>query len=188
MGEKTLENDQCLNIVGEELGIDVAISQNICKVLNEAVQSMVVDLPPEKSKDRVRRPMNAFMIYSRTARKAMAKHYPTLSYQKLSKALGKIWKVMGPEEKKPFIEEATRLRLLHRKEHPDFKFTSYKKQKPKGNVVKKSDKRCLTNVQDLLLLIQGAHYNLQLHQRNQIAIGSLLKRNEGKNFPNKNTE
>jgi hypothetical protein len=150
-------NDPCFNLLSEELGIAPAISPNVCKVLDECIRSMAVSFPPppkEKDKDRVRRPMNAFMIYSQTARKAMAKYYPTLSYRKLSKALGKIWRVLDPAEKKPFIDEAQRLRILHKREHPDFKFTSNKKRKAKRNVAKTTETKSLPNVQDLLNFIQ----------------------------------
>ena len=165
MESRTNENDACFNLLGEELDIGPVISQDVCKVLDECIRSMSASFPSSpklKDKDRVRRPMNAFMIYSKNARKAMAKYYPTLSYRKLSKALGKIWKVLDPAEKKPFIEEAERLRILHKKEHPDFKFTSYKKRKPKVNDPKKTDEKSLPNVQDLFDLIQCEHLSQKL--------------------------
>ena len=122
------------------------ISHNVTKVLEECVRAMVEQLPPssvQKSKGRVKRPMNAFMVYSQTARKAMAKVYPKLSYRKLSKALGKNWGVMGLDEKKPFMREAERLRQKHKEEHPDYKFKPSKtrpnnctKQYPSRRTVK----------------------------------------------------
>ncbi len=181
MAQETLENGPCINIMGEELGIGPVLSQNVCKVLHECVRGIVVNLPPStKEKERVRRPMNAFMIYARIVRKAMAKHYPALSYRKLSKALGKIWKVLDYEEKKPFLQEAERLRLLHRKEHPDFQYTSCNKRKPKGNDVTKNEAKCLPNVQERLDLIQCEHLNQQLGNLPEIGCdqkGTFLNRN-----------
>ena len=179
MESRTNENGACFNLLSEELDIGPVISQDVCKVLDECIRSMSVSFPSSpkvKDKDRVRRPMNAFMIYSKNARKAMAKYYPSLSYRKLSKALGKIWKVLDPAEKKPFIEEAERLRILHKKEHPDFKFTSYKRRKPKVNDAKKTDEKSLSDVQNLFDLIQCEHLSQKLGKLTE-DIGCDLKSN-----------
>ena len=156
------QSDQYCDILDEELGIGPTISQNLCKALDECIRSMVIAVPSSssktKDKDRVRRPMNAFMLYSQTARKVMAKAYPTLSYRKLSKVLGKIWKLMDPEEKKPFIEEAERIRILHKQQHPNFKFNTNQKPrvgKSKGpGKAKKSKTEILPTVQDLLDMVK----------------------------------
>ncbi|XP_046855848.1 transcription factor Sox-17-beta.1-like [Xenia sp. Carnegie-2017] len=87
----------------------------------------------EQGTDHVKRPMNAFMVYARAARKELALQYPNLSYRKLSKILGQLWKMLDDKEKQPFIEEAERLRRKHRSEHPDYKYQPKKKaKKPRG--------------------------------------------------------
>lgn len=45
----------------------------------------------------------------------------------ISKKLGRRWKQLSEEDRKPFIEEAERLRQLHQKEYPDYKYRPRKK-------------------------------------------------------------
>lgn len=83
--------------------------------------------------DRIKRPMNAFMVWSRQARKRIATENPKMHNSEISKRLGVAWKLLSESEKKPFIDEAKRLRMLHMKEHPDYKYRPRRKPKPPFN-------------------------------------------------------
>ncbi|XP_045133276.1 transcription factor SOX-4-like [Portunus trituberculatus] len=97
--------------------------------------------------NHVKRPMNAFMVWSQMERREIVKFAPDMHNAEISKQLGKRWKNLTEDQRQPYIQEAERLRLLHMQEYPDYKYRPRKKTKSgnsksveKGRVSKAKDK------------------------------------------------
>ncbi|XP_046859992.1 transcription factor sox-3-like [Xenia sp. Carnegie-2017] len=87
-----------------------------------------------KADVHIKRPMNAFMVWSRDMRRKMAAEHPRMHNSEISKALGMQWRVLPEKEKVPYIEEAKRLQAEHSLRHPNYK---YKPRRRKPKPVKK---------------------------------------------------
>jgi transcription factor SOX1/3/14/21 (SOX group B) len=77
----------------------------------------------------IKRPMNAYMVWSRKERRRIAEEFPRMLNSEISKRLGTEWNLLPAEKKRPYIDEAKRLRMEHKKEHPEYKYQPKRKQK-----------------------------------------------------------
>lgn len=66
----------------------------------------------------VKRPMNAFMVWAREYRPKLATQLPNANNAEISVKLGQVWNELSNEEKKPFYEEAEKIKMKHKMDHP----------------------------------------------------------------------
>lgn len=70
----------------------------------------------------IKRPMNAFILFSKNHRTLFKQLYPGRDNRKISTLLAEKWRGMKPEEKEPYRLEAKELMRQTKESHPDFKY------------------------------------------------------------------
>lgn len=84
------------------------------------------------SEPHIKRPMNAFMIWSSKKRRELARENPKLHNSEISKILGSEWRKLTEDERQKFFAEAKLLNELHMIEHPNYKY------RPKRRIKRRS--------------------------------------------------
>ena len=86
----------------------------------------------DEEEDEVKRPMNSFLLWAKIMRKKYASKNPNMHNAEISKLLGKIWNSMTTKDKRPYVEQAEKLRVLHMRTYPNYRYAP-KKRKERRN-------------------------------------------------------
>ena len=97
--------------------------------------------------------MNAFMVWSQLERRKIVAVNPDKHNAEISKELGRRWKLLTEPDRQPYIEEAERLRQLHLKEYPDYKYKPRKKINSRKERRNAKLKECIYRLLSICLLI-----------------------------------
>ncbi|NWH63410.1 SOX30 factor, partial [Geococcyx californianus] len=96
-------------------------TKNVPLTIPPSDSGSMPDTPFSKTKTgRVKRPMNAFMVWARIHRPALAKANPHANNAEISVQLGLEWSKLTEEQKQPYYDEACRIKKKHSEEFPDW--------------------------------------------------------------------
>eukprot|EP01136_Pigoraptor_vietnamica_P013400 Opistho-1_new@54345 len=93
--------------------------------------SIAAALGAEARGMRIKRPLNAFVLWSIEARGRLLQEMPHRRNADISRELGRQWKAMSAEERRPYTQRAQQLRNVFRIEHPGHKFVRPKPMFPR---------------------------------------------------------
>ena len=127
--------------------------------------------PMSSSSNHIKRPMNAFILWSQIERRKILSGDctgyggSTIHNAEISKMLGRRWKTeLTDSDRAPFIREAERLRVVHMREYPDYKYRPRSRKTNSSN--SSSAKSSPTNSSSPILLVDASRktYNNSSHQ------------------------
>ena len=100
--------------------------------LQDDQTKIAVESEQEAKQPPVKRPMNAFMLWSKEKRRKISSVDPSLHNSHISKILGEEWKMLPLHEKDPYIKQSKTLMEKHKRDHPDYHY------KPRQNKLTKA--------------------------------------------------
>ena len=82
-----------------------------------------------KAAEKIKRPLNAFILWSKKRRRVIANENPQMHNFDISRKLGLEWQKLSEEEKSLYFEEAKKLKEEHKQQYPDYKYQPRKRDK-----------------------------------------------------------
>ncbi|KAG5264891.1 hypothetical protein AALO_G00259170 [Alosa alosa] len=108
---------------------DPAPSTVPAKRRTQSLSALPRDGDKKREKDHIRRPMNAFMIFSKRHRALVHQRHPNQDNRTVSKILGEWWYALGPKEKQKYHDLAFQVKEAHFRAHPDWKWCNKDRRK-----------------------------------------------------------
>uniref|UniRef100_A0A4W5QPK5 Capicua transcriptional repressor a n=1 Tax=Hucho hucho TaxID=62062 RepID=A0A4W5QPK5_9TELE len=104
-------------------------STGAIKRRTQSLSALPKDGDRKREKDHIRRPMNAFMIFSKRHRALVHQRHPNQDNRTVSKILGEWWYALGPQEKQKYHDLAFQVKEAHFRAHPDWKWCNKDRRK-----------------------------------------------------------
>ncbi|XP_058474551.1 protein capicua homolog isoform X2 [Solea solea] len=108
---------------------EAAPSTGPIKRRTQSLSALPKDGDRKREKDHIRRPMNAFMIFSKRHRALVHQRHPNQDNRTVSKILGEWWYALGPNEKQQYHDLAFQVKEAHFRAHPDWKWCNKDRRK-----------------------------------------------------------
>ncbi|XP_035537540.1 protein capicua homolog isoform X2 [Morone saxatilis] len=108
---------------------DPSPSTGTMKRRTQSLSALPKDGDRKREKDHIRRPMNAFMIFSKRHRALVHQRHPNQDNRTVSKILGEWWYALGPNEKQQYHDLAFQVKEAHFRAHPDWKWCNKDRRK-----------------------------------------------------------
>uniref|UniRef100_A0A5K4EPD2 Putative capicua protein n=1 Tax=Schistosoma mansoni TaxID=6183 RepID=A0A5K4EPD2_SCHMA len=139
-------NDNQSNVTTPVINLNTSKNDNIqmsneCSINKKLKLSAILN---KNNQDRkhVRRPMNAFIIFSMRHRSEVHRLYPNKDNRVASQILGDWWYHLNASEKAPYQQLARELKAAHFQSFPNWKWSSKQRLRSEGGNIKK---RCPTH-------------------------------------------
>jgi len=83
-----------------------------------------MNLQPIVQQEKIKRPMNSFMLYRRDKQHEIANNNPGTNFRQVNKIAGEAWKHEAPEIKEAYARNAFEVQLAHKVKYPGYKYPS----------------------------------------------------------------
>ncbi|XP_072177412.1 uncharacterized protein [Diadema setosum] len=103
----------------------VTVSQaatDVIEVPPTPTTSSQCDKEPVGEGEKIKRPMNAFMIWSREQRLILSRQNTGMTNAEISIQLGHMWNDLSYDVKQRYFDEANKLKAQHKKDYPDWTY------------------------------------------------------------------
>ncbi|GFX19155.1 HMG box domain-containing protein [Trichonephila clavipes] len=91
---------------------------NLLQCNSDNLEPSLTDLILKPKSNKIARPPNAFMLFAREHRKALALKYPNHNNKNISSLLGKCWRNVDECTKDKYYKKAKMLEELHKQQYP----------------------------------------------------------------------
>ncbi|XP_070839555.1 sex-determining region Y protein-like [Chaetodon trifascialis] len=108
-----------------QLGVDNPVISLTIQPTEKDLKQM---LPGRDKNGQIKRPMNAFMVWSHIHQRALRAAFPGARITDISVLLGCEWSKLSEEQKRPYNEVAHKLKYMHEQQFPDYEFHPRRKK------------------------------------------------------------